>query len=188
MDNKESLLKEKKSIGVIISRMQVPYLTESHKKLISTVYNRHERIIIFLGTTNNLIDEKNPYPFEFRKQMLEYTTFPSINTVTFSNILKNSNVSIVPLPDQEDNASWVKALDRTVQSFLSFEEDAILYGGRDSFIPYYKKDNGKFSSVELSAEDYDSGTELRFLSSIKLPKYSAEAATAILWALRQIKK
>ena len=154
--------------------MQVPHLTDSHVKLIKTVCDRHKRIIIFLGTTNKLIDDKNPFPFEFRKQMI-------LDNQEF----RSNEISIVPLPDQEDNKSWVETLDKLVQSFLAYDEEAVLYGGRDSFIPFYKKDKGKFTAVELAPTDYDSGTDLRNLTAIELPKYSVEAAAAILWTLRQ---
>jgi hypothetical protein len=170
MDN---LLKEKKGVGVIICRMQVPYLTESHKSVINTVLNRHPRIIIFLGTTNKWIDGKNPYPFEFRKQMIE-TTF------------SNPNITIVPLPDNANNAMWVKTLDGMIGAFLAYGEEAVLYGGRDSFIPYYQKDKGKHTCTELAPTDYDSGTELRTLEAIKLPQYTPESAQAILWTMRQL--
>lgn len=91
-----NLLKEKQGIGVIICRMQVPYLTYSHKGIIETVLNRHRRVIIFLGTTNKPVDSKNPFPFEFRKKMI---------LSTFEN---NDDINIVPLPDQkDDNAGWV---------------------------------------------------------------------------------
>jgi hypothetical protein len=43
----------------------------------------------------------------------------------------------------------------------------------------------QFDCVELSQTDYDSGTQLRELSAIKLPEYNVEAAQAILWALNQ---
>jgi hypothetical protein len=171
--DKDKLLKEKRGIGVIVCRMQVPYLTDSHHSVVNTVLNRHERIIMFLGTTNKPVDFKNPYPFEFRKQMIE-KEFPDVKHLT-----------IIPLPDNEDNALWVKILDSLILSFLSKEESAVLYGGRDSFIPYYKKDAGRFDCVELSPNDYDSGTQLRELSAIKLPEYTVESAQAILWALNQ---
>lgn len=171
---KENLLKEKKGIGVIVLRVQVPFLTDSHKAVINTVLNRHDRVIMFLGTTNAPINPDNPYPFEFRKQMIE-ATFPDIEHLT-----------VVPLPDiKDDNPLWVKVLDSLISAFLSHDESAILYGGRDSFIPYYKKDNGKFDCIELSPTDYDSGTKLREISAIRLPDYSVEAAQAILWTLNQ---
>lgn len=173
-----SLLKEKYGIGIIVCRMQVPYLTASHIALIKTVFDRHQRIIIFLGTTNKPMDEKNPFPFEFRKQMLMQT---------IKTLGSTGELTIVPLPDCEDNPLWVKFLDNMISSFLAHDEDAYLYGGRESFIPFYEKDNGKFECRELEPGDYDSGTELRQLVSKDQPKYSYDAACAILWAMRQLK-
>ena len=169
-----NLLKEKKGIGAIVCRMQVPYLTASHQAIVKTALDRHQRLVIFLGTTNKVADLKNPFPFEFRKRMIEKTFF------------KGSKITIIPLPDNDDNSMWVTILDSLISSFLGNDEEAVLYGGRDSFIPFYKKENGKFDTIELAPTDYDSGTELRELESIRLPEYSPETAQAILWSLRQI--
>ena len=175
-----NLLKDKTSVGVIICRMQVPYLTESHKATINTVLDRHDRVVIFLGVGNEPISLKNPYTFYFRKQMI---------AGTFAEQLSEGGLelNIIPLPDMpDDNAAWVKQLDNLVGCFLSANETARLYGGRDSFIPYYVKDNGKFECTELAPNDYDSGTELRQLEAIKQPVYSRETSQAILWAINQI--
>lgn len=169
-----NLLKEKKGVGVIVCRMQVPYLTESHQAIVKTALNRHQRVVIFLGTTGDIIDEKNPYPFVFRKGMIESTFL-------------EDRITILPLPDiKDDNKLWVQTLDRMISSFLGFDEDAILYGGRDSFIPFYKKEAGKFMTIELAPADYDSGTELRSLLSLELPPYRKDVAQAILWTIRQL--
>lgn len=173
MDN-NNLLKEKTAVGVIVCRMQVPYLTDSHKSLVMTVMDKHQRMIIFLGATNKPLNSRNPYPFEFRKEMI---------TSMFGSYMHK--MTIVPLPDQDDNKRWVDNLDGLIGAFLTADESAILYGGRDSFIPYYKQDNGKYDTVELAPTDYDSGTELRMLASIQMPSYSKETARAILWTLKQ---
>lgn len=172
----DSLLKERKGVGVVVCRMQVPYLTDSHKSVINTVLARHPRVIIFLGTTNKQIDEKNPYPFEFRKRMIEK-----------SFDVEQGRITILPLPDNKDNDEWVRTLDQFIGSFLGYDEEAVLYGGRDSFIPFYKKESGKHTCTELAPTDYDSGTELRTLESIKMPEYTKEAASAMLWTIRQLK-
>jgi len=170
-----NLLKERKGIGVIVARMQVPYLTESHKATINTVLDRHKRVIIFLGVSQDPMDFKNAYPFDFRKEMIRYT---------FGD---NKNLNILPLPDKKnDNKGWVETLDSLIDSLLVGGEDAVLYGGRDSFIPYYKKDSGKFQCVELAPKDYDSGTELRELVAMDMPDYSPQSAQAILWAIKQL--
>lgn len=167
-------LKNKEALGVIISRMQVPVLTEAHKALINTALERHNRILILLGCTGAVIDEKNPYPYEFRKQMIEQS-FP------------NSKITFAPLPDVKgQDVLWVKLVDYMVETQLNKNEDAVLYGGRDSFIPLYI--NGKYACVELSAVENDSGTKLRSEAIKDVPKYTPEVANAILWAVNQIIK
>ena len=176
-----SLLKERSGVGAVICRMQVPYLTESHKKLIKTVSDRHSRLIIFLGTKNDKMSMENPYPFEFRKQMILYA-----NESAEESFLIDDNTTIIPLPDRNGNGVWASILDSLVEAFLSNGEEAVLYGGRDSFIPSYEEGKGKFDCRELAPSDYDSGTALRKLASVEQPKYSPEAANAILWAINQL--
>ena len=181
MKASEGILKEVSSLGVMICRLQVPGLTDSHQKMIRTIYSRHSRMIIFLGTTGEKISSKNPFPFEFRKQM--------VNLFISSHVgMSLDAVTIIPLPDNQDNDVWVANLDRTISAFLSFDESAHLYGGRDSFIPYYEQSNGKFKTTALEQEDYDSGTELRKITSVFQPYYTVQAAQAILWAIRQLEE
>jgi bifunctional NMN adenylyltransferase/nudix hydrolase len=163
------LFKDNTDVGVIISRMQVPYLTESHTNLIKSIQARHQSLIVLLGVSGKK-DLKNPFDFLFRKQMI-------------SPLLRETD-TIIPLPDIEDNKVWVQNVDLIISSLT---EKAILYGGRDSFIPYYKKDKGKFETQELLPEDNDSGTELRNIASVKIPQYSKEVAEAIIYTINQLK-
>lgn len=163
------LFKDNTDVGVIISRMQVPYLTQSHVTLIKSIQARHQTVIILLGVTND-ISVKNPFSFIFRKQML-------------SQFLRDTD-SIIPLPDIEDNKVWVDNVDRIISSLTN--DNAILYGGRDSFIPYYRKDNGKYKTQELLPEDNDSGTELRNIAAVKIPTYSKEVAEAIIYTINKL--
>lgn len=167
------LFKDSNTLGVIISRMQVPYLTESHKNMIKTIQERHNKIAIFLGITDN-VDNKNPLSFDIRRQMIQ-------------PLMREHDI-ILPLKDNENNKDWVIQVDLIVNSLLFRDENAILYGGRDSFIPYYRKDGGKYHTIELLPEDNDSGTELRNLATIKLPIYSQAVAEAIIYTLSKIGK
>ena len=160
------LFKDNNNVGVIVSRMQVPYLTESHINLIKSIQARHQVLVILLGVTKD-VSIKNPFSFTFRKQMI-------------AKLLRSSD-SIVPLPDMEDNKAWVENVDRIIGSLT--DGGAILYGGRDSFIPYYKKDNGVYVTQELLPEDNDSGTELRNIAATKIPDYSKEVAEAIIYTI-----
>lgn len=167
------LFKDNNRLGVIISRMQVPYLTESHLNMVQTVQERHSKLLILLGVTDK-VDLKNPYSFLFRSQMLK-------------PYLREFDICM-PLKDNNDNQFWVNQVDLLVGSNLFIDETAVLYGGRDSFIPYYIKDKGIYPTVELLPEDNDSGTELRSLATNKIPMYSKEVAEAILYTMNQFVK
>lgn len=174
MNKENRFFKDNNTLGVIISRMQVPFLTASHSNLIRTIQQRHNKLLILLGVTKE-INIKNPFTFDFRRQMI-------------SKYLRENDL-IIPLLDNENNLEWVKNVDMLVTSNLVGEEEtAILYGGRDSFIPYYLQDNGIYKTQELLPEDNDSGTEIRNIASVKIPKYSPETAEAIIYTLNKVLK
>ena len=152
--------------------MQVPYLTDSHINMIETVKGRHDRVLILLGVKDK-IDLKNPLDFNLRRQMI----MP----------LMRVNDIIVPLKDiPDDNPAWAKSVDNLVSAVNGPKESAILYGGRDSFIPYYKEANGQYECVELLPEDNDSGTELRNIAATTIPKYSKKVASAIIYTTNKL--
>ena len=170
------LLADKNKVGIIIARMQVPYLTESHKKVIKTVIDRHEKTYLLLGVDDRSDLNKNPFEYYFREQMITLTFRQEVNF--------DKTLVIIPLFDKKsDNKTWVNDLDIIIER-LSHPKEATLYGGRDSFIDTYVSNEGKFKTQELSQEDYDSGTELRELESHKELTYSTEVARAILATLK----
>ena len=169
----KTLFKDNNTLGVIISRMQVPYLTQSHIRLIQTIQSRHNKLLILLGITHEL-NIKNPFTFDFRRQMIT----PHLR----------ANDIIVPLRDNPENSGWVRTVDLLVEANLVGNESAVLYGGRDSFIPYYIQDQGLYQTQELLPEDNDSGTELRNLASTKLPIYSKETAEALIYMINKFEQ
>jgi bifunctional NMN adenylyltransferase/nudix hydrolase len=167
MENK-TLLKDVASLGVVVCRMQVPDLTRSHEMMLQSVLNRHERILVVLGVSDkDVLVEKNPFSLDFRTQML--------------NGHVRANDSIVGLKDNLDDGIWVNNLDNLIDTYLMPGEKVVLYGGRDSFVPYYKKHNGKYDTVELNPVENDSGTASREMARHKRPVYSPEVADALLW-------
>ena len=168
------LFKDNNRLGVIISRMQVPYLTESHINMIQTVQERHSKLLILLGVSDK-VEFKDPFSFLFRAQMLE-------------PYLRDFDICMPVKDNRENNKEWVKLVDLLVSSNLYNNETPILYGGRDSFIPSYKQGNGIYPTIELLPEDNDSGTELRNLAANKIPQYSREVAEGILYTMYQFIK
>ncbi len=112
------------------------------KKLIDIVCANHKKVIIFLGVPIISNTKSNPLDFATRKAMIQ-EMYP--------------DVVILPQKDQRLNEIWSQNLDSQIT--IPFGElPTLLYGGRDSFIPYY---SGKYQVTELSSDIFYSGTEIR---------------------------
>ncbi len=162
----EKLKPIKEEIGVIIGRFQVHDLHEAHKDLINTVVSNHKKVILFLGVSPVIGTTKDPLDFASRKLMIqEY--YPEIN--------------IVPLPDRRSDVTWSSMIDTRIREIFPIGS-AILYGGRDSFLPYYY---GHFPTSELEQNVYVSGTEIRKQVSEEIKSSHLWRAGAIYQAYNQ---
>ena len=143
--NKQEEIIDQAEIGVIVARFQVHKLHEGHINLIDKVIENHKKVIIFLGVPVIGNTKANPLDYASREAMIK-ETYP--------------NVIVLPLKDQRSNEKWSRELDNQIQ--VPFGErsalSAILYGSRDSFIPYY---SGKYAVIELTTDVLYSGTEVR---------------------------
>ena len=149
------MTKEKADIGVIIGRFQVHALHEAHRNLIDSVVSNHKRVILFLGVSPVIGTTKDPLDFTSRKLMIQ-ESYPDIN--------------IAPLPDKGSDMVWSKTIDSRVREIFPLGS-VVLYGGRDSFLPYY---HGTFNVCELEQTIYISGTEVR-------KQVSEEIKSSPLW-------
>lgn len=129
-------------IGVMICRLQVHKLHEGHIALIDSVCANHKKVIIFLGIPAVQNTDRNPLDFASRKAMVQ-KLYP--------------NVVILPIRDNRSNEKWGHELDAQIRIPYG-EKSALLYGSRDSFLPFY---SGKYPAVELATDIYYSGTEIR---------------------------
>ena len=136
-------------IGVIIGRFQIHELHEAHTNLIDAVIKKHHKVIIFLGVNSIGPTKRNPLDFDSRKRMLQ-TKYPQI--------------VIAPVKDVNNDEIWSSKLDEKIREIYPMGK-ALLYGGRDSFIPHYK---GKNDTAELHQEIFLSGTEVRKILSQKI--------------------
>ena len=137
---------KKYDIGVIIGRFQIHELHVAHKRLIEHVIERHDKVIVFLGVTEAINTRKNPLDFLSRKVMIEELYGHRISAV-------------IPLYDKRSDEVWVKQVDAKVREICPIGS-VVLYGSRDSFIPYYTP-YGKFDTCELEPEEFVSATEVR---------------------------
>jgi len=134
---------EKADVGVIVGRFQVNELHDTHKKLIQYVYDRHKRVIIFLGHSPLPCTQNNPLPYRSRREMI-IEEFPHID--------------ILYIKDINNDKIWSKTLDGFIEDQVGPNHSVLLYGGRNSFIWHY---NGKHPTQELLQEEYISGSDVR---------------------------
>ena len=142
MDIKKEINPADYEIGVMIARFQVHKLHEGHIALIDSVCANHKKVIIFLGVPKVQNTDRNPLDFATRKAMVQ-KSYP--------------NVVILPIKDNRSNEKWSHELDSYIRIPFG-EKSTLLYGSRDSFLPFYC---GKYPTVELVTDVYYSGTEIR---------------------------
>jgi bifunctional NMN adenylyltransferase/nudix hydrolase len=161
------------AIGALVGRFQVHELHEAHKYLIDQVAENHKKVILFLGVPKVVGTKKNPLDFDTRKRMIQHH-YPDI--------------VILALPDFGDDRRWSSELDKRAKEIYPIG-DILLYGGRDSFIPYYKNGGGHFDCKEL--EEYGtflSGTEVRRRVSEQVENSNDFRAGVIYQAYNQYPK
>ncbi len=153
-------------IGVVIARMQTPYLTEGHHELIRYADARNISLIIMLGTSQAKLTTSNPMNFETRKIMVQ-ESYP--------------NAFILPLPDHSSDQQWSYNVDELLAKNISpyHAANIELYGGRDSFIKYY---TGIHRTHEMqSPNSHVSATLLRNAVS-KMPLDTVDFRKGIIYA------
>lgn len=155
--------------GVIIARFQTPYLHDGHIDLIQNVKNKHNRTIIVLGVSRITGTKKNPYDYYTRERLIKSA---------------NQDVIVLPLSDHPSDNTWTNNLDDLLNNTFP-GTDFMLYGSRDSFIPYY---TGKFKTIELPEHGDYNATELRKKYADKVYE-SKDFRAGILYAVHnQYKK
>lgn len=151
-------------IGVLVGRFQVHELHDAHKYLIDQVAENHKKVILFLGVPKVVGTKKNPLDFDTRKRMIQHH-YP--------------NIVILALPDFGDDKRWSQEMDKRIKEVYPIGE-VLMYGGRDSFIPYYKNGGGQFDCKELDQYTFVSGTEVRKMVSEQV-KDSADFRAGVIY-------
>ena len=128
--------------GVIIARFQTPYLHEGHIDLLTQVKEKHNKLIVVLGVGPITGSRRSPYDYYTREKMIK-TAY--------------QDVVVLPLSDHPSDRTWSLNLDQLLSSAFP-NEQFVLYGSRDSFIPYY---SGRNATVDLPEHGDYSATELR---------------------------
>lgn len=151
-------------VGVIVGRFHVPMLHEGHLDLYRHVLSQHKKVIVFLGLSPLKATRMNPLDFEARKQMI-LEDFPEVN--------------VLYIKDQRCDKVWSRKLDEQIRDITGPTQTVCLYGSRDSFVKHY---HGKFPTIELEQETFQSGTVIR--NEIRnLVKGCREFRDGVVWTV-----
>lgn len=136
-------MKKSFKVGVIVGRFHTHKLHDAHMFLFEQVTKNHSKVIVLLGISAVQNSFNDPLDFEMRKDMI-LTTFPDI--------------IVSSIKDCHSDDLWSENLDERIEELITPSQKVIIYGGRDSFIPYY---SGKFEIEELEPEIFISASEIR---------------------------
>jgi len=142
MEAKSNINPTDYEIGVVVARFQVHKLHDGQRNLLDMVYKNHKKVIIFLGISVIPGTKNNPLDFASRKAMIQ-EVYPK--------------AVVLPLKDNRSDTKWSQTLDSEIKTPYG-DLSAVLYGSRDSFIPYY---SGKNPVIEYTTDVFYSGTEVR---------------------------
>ena len=135
---------KQKTVSVVIGRFQVAELHLGHKSLIDIANRESDDLLILIGCREGEFTNKDPFDFEMRKQMIQ-NDYPQ--------------ATIKSIFDTLSDDQWSKNVDEIIDE-LHPESRVILFGSRDSFIPYYL---GKHLTQEIKHREFNdlSGSQER---------------------------
>jgi len=129
-------------VGVVIGRFQVPELHQGHLDIFKRALFENGKLLVLIGNSHVIHTRRDPLDYQTRCRMIQ-GCFPE----AMISFVKN----------KETDEQWSQDIDKIIRE-LCLLDTPTLYGGRDSFIPYY---HGKNKTVEVFSYDTSSGTELR---------------------------
>lgn len=158
------LIPKKTDIGVIVGRFQVHELHKGHTDLIDTVVASHEKVIIVLGLSYGKCTVNNPLDFQARQFMIQE---------------KYPDITVMYIKDHPDDIQWSMNLDELIKDHIGPESSVLLYGSRDSFLPYY---HGSLPTIKLDQTSFISGTEIRKKLGMNVRR-NADWRAGVCWAM-----
>lgn len=139
-------------IGVVVGRFQIHEMHEGHLRLLRYVQEQHPQVLVLVGCRMAPANRRDPLSYPMRADMLR-------------EVLPEAEV--LPVYDKPDDDLWSRQVDGIIAATFPGQK-ALLYGGRDSFIPHYK---GRFETRELTfprgSGHEPSATEQRDLVAMK---------------------
>lgn len=129
------------AVGVVIGRFQTPELHEGHISLLEAA-SGFGKLLVILGKSGGAPCAVNPLDFDTRALMILERFPDAVIEVNYDNPC---------------NQAWSDKVDEIIEKKFP-EHEAVLFGSRDSFIPFYQ---GKFPCNIVEEKISVCATELR---------------------------
>lgn len=129
-------------VGVVIGRFQVHELHHGHLDIFKRALHENGKLLVLIGNSHVIHTRRDPLDYQTRCRMIQ-GHFPG----AMISFIKN----------RETDEQWSQDIDKIIRELCPLDTPT-LYGGRDSFIPYY---HGRHKTVEVFSYDTSSGTEIR---------------------------
>lgn len=153
---------QKKKLGVVVGRFQTPYLHAGHRYLLDTAHAESDDLLIIVGAHEGWANSNNPLDYRTREVMLR-SAYPNATTLV--------------IKDHISDDVWSAKLDRLITEHFP-DHQAVLFGSRDSFIPYY---SGALETRGVVPQSDASATKLREEAVASIPD-SPEFRTGVMYA------
>jgi bifunctional NMN adenylyltransferase/nudix hydrolase len=137
--------KKEYDLLIFIGRMQ-PF-TLAHKSIIDKALDLAEDVLVLLGSANSASNARNPWSFEDRKKMIEYSLWDTEDPYNEYNF---NRVNIKPLNDYPyNNEQWKMNVNSIVDSLVDIKKDKIgLIGYNKDSSSYYLTMFPRFGNID----------------------------------------
>lgn len=139
-------------LGLIVGRFQV--LHNGHEKMIRKSIELCEKTLIFIGSSQESMTQKNPFSYEFRKEM--------ISDIFWEEIFDGS-VLIRPLKDigVGNTSSWGAYVLSCAQSECGMLPDLLVTGKEERRVSWFDSEQVEISELYIPKSVDISASEMR---------------------------
>lgn len=122
--------------GVIVGRFQ--HIHCGHEKIINIGNNLCDKLLIFIGSYKDNKSKKNPYDYEYRKELI---------TKIYKDKIKDGDIIVRPLKDLENkdelSPKWGKYVVENATNILGENPNCIIYGKDKNIFKCFDKETVK---------------------------------------------
>lgn len=136
--------------GLIIGRFQGFHI--GHESMIRQALNMCQKVLIFIGSSQEYGTQKNPFNYEYRKEML---------TILFTKDI--DRLDILPLPDISvgNNSKWGAYVLDNIKAQYPMYPDVFISAKEDRRVSWFDGEKVDMVEVYVPKAIHISGTEMR---------------------------